>query len=642
MLFRPLGMLFVPFLCICLSVVVAQELSIPSNWNHTSALSRGSRQELANNAASELLLHVSLKGDDPNLPFAQYSTGAIAVLALQDYYSQNSTWYNAVNSSVQTWVDERRLYIVYTGDEKLNSDSIYWGLAFFYAYKAYKQKRFLDFAVEAYDLTYAGGYINSSAAVTGTGAGRNITFTPPPNCTNDTIAGGVFWEATPRDNTFINSETVSPFMALSAYLFEETGNSSYSDAAEMSLNFIHNHLWNGSIVTDGFTLATCSKGNGNALTYNQAWFIEGISVWANVTGDPGRVWTTFLENDIIPSVTHNGHYWTSPDNGIIYESGDVSNVEANLKGLFIRGLTEVCRRYPGTTLSQYLEGYITVQFNALMNNARAPGTNFYTTAWLGPYNSSFTAVGNIAALDVLNAAFLFGTPSTTSSSAHPTNSTVPHDGTTNTKKASNESGIIGGVVAGAVVSIVVAFAYVIWRRRRKHVTVFDPAHEQLGESDKTPGHGPAPIIEPFIHPGAAPVRPSKLQRMQAPFHTVHCTSSSSTALHAQGPAAPVAARYQDANPSLLVDVSDSTPVFKRPSLVHAETPIIRRSDNEGSEGGMASGSASPHEASALSGDDVQGVGAQQALTLADLPTLARHLYPLLQDQQAEHPPQYGS
>ena len=117
-----------------------------------------------------------------DLPFIEYSTSVIAALALQDYYDQNSTWHATVNSSIYAWVDRWGIYGGFS--QELNSDAIYLGLAFFYAYKAYSQSDFLDFAVQAHNTTYFNGFITPSAAITGTGAGRNVTFTPPSSCTN--------------------------------------------------------------------------------------------------------------------------------------------------------------------------------------------------------------------------------------------------------------------------------------------------------------------------------------------------------------------------------------------------------------------------------------------------------------------------
>ena len=61
---------------------------------------------------------------------------------------------------------------------------------------------------------------------------------------------------------------------LSAYLYESTNNSIYEQTAQLSLDFIINHLLAGDLVLDTFTLSSCKKAAG-LLTLNQAFFVEG-------------------------------------------------------------------------------------------------------------------------------------------------------------------------------------------------------------------------------------------------------------------------------------------------------------------------------------------------------------------------------
>ena len=103
-----------------------------------------------------------------------------AALANQDYYSGNASWAELVPSGVQGLFQKNGIY---GGTPAYNSDGIYWGLAYYYAYRAYRQQALLDLAVDAYNATYA-SFITPEAAAAGTGAGRNGSFTPPPDCTD--------------------------------------------------------------------------------------------------------------------------------------------------------------------------------------------------------------------------------------------------------------------------------------------------------------------------------------------------------------------------------------------------------------------------------------------------------------------------
>ena len=61
-------------------------------------------------------------------------------------------------------------------------DINHWGLAFYYSYRTYKEQSLLDTAIQIYNLTYTTAFITESAAASGTGAGRNGSFTPHSNC----------------------------------------------------------------------------------------------------------------------------------------------------------------------------------------------------------------------------------------------------------------------------------------------------------------------------------------------------------------------------------------------------------------------------------------------------------------------------
>jgi hypothetical protein len=77
-----------------------------------------------------------------------------------------------------------------------------------------------------------------------------------------------------------------PF-SLSAYLYEATKDQKYLQVAELSAEFIKNHMYNGSIILDTFDLTVCGPPDSGdaAITYNSAFFIEGLAVLANVTNN---------------------------------------------------------------------------------------------------------------------------------------------------------------------------------------------------------------------------------------------------------------------------------------------------------------------------------------------------------------------
>jgi hypothetical protein len=71
----------------------------------------------------------------------------------------------------------------------------------------------------------------------------------------------------------------TPF-SLSARLFEVTGDPKYQQAAELSAEFVKNHLYNGIIIQDTISLIDC-----NIITlpisYNSGFAIDGYAVLAS-------------------------------------------------------------------------------------------------------------------------------------------------------------------------------------------------------------------------------------------------------------------------------------------------------------------------------------------------------------------------
>ena len=58
----------------------------------------------------------------------------------------------------------------------------------------------------------------------------------------------------------------------------------YATAAELSAGFIKNHMYNGTIIIDTYDLTVCGVVEPfSPYTYNSAFYIEGLAVWANVT-----------------------------------------------------------------------------------------------------------------------------------------------------------------------------------------------------------------------------------------------------------------------------------------------------------------------------------------------------------------------
>lgn len=77
------------------------------------------------------------------------------------------------------------------------------------------------------------------------------------------------------------------------------------------------------------------------------------------------------------------------------------------KAIFIRSLNILLRRTATAkpNLAALIRAYVAVQYNALVDLAAAPGSANYSSSWIGPPATQLLPWGQVAALDVLNAAF---------------------------------------------------------------------------------------------------------------------------------------------------------------------------------------------------------------------------------------------
>ncbi|KZV63592.1 hypothetical protein PENSPDRAFT_691500 [Peniophora sp. CONT] len=303
--------------------------------------------------------------------------------------------------------------------------------------------------------------------------------------------------------------------------------------------------------------------------------LPGISVWANVTKN--ATLTSFLENVVSSATTFST--WTLK-NGVINEAGQSYDTDAVFKGIFVRALTEALMRNPGTALARYIEAYIYVQYDSILLNSRAPNSNFYATSWSGPTNSSFNAAGNIAALDVLNAAFGIAAIADTASGGTPST----NDTTGSRSRHLDIGAIAGGVAGGAVAVSAIIAALSLRRRRRAHAREVHSIDGSFYSSDSVDAMD---TVEPFVDTPGSISQSSKRQHRRK--SRMGATPSSTMA----------------------------------PLDLLAEQSV-------GSEGFLTSTS------------DLGRVEVPGSADFPELPALVRHLYHLMQGRQTEPPPRYES
>ncbi|KAJ3477104.1 hypothetical protein NLI96_g10694 [Meripilus lineatus] len=226
--------------------------------------------------------------------------------------------------------------------------------------------------------------------------------------------------------------------------------------------------------------------------------MQGLSIYADVTQSPS--WASKLR--IILSTTVNSSLWTGSD-GIIIEDAKSSatpttftnDVTCGFKAIYIRGLFEMWIRMSDSMIQDFLRSYITVQLNALLDLARLPGTNQFSSSWPGPYPLNLDACSQYAALDVFNAAIGLVSVTDNTTSTSPTSSP-------DSQTSTNVGLIIAVTVAAVVLSVALLAGFILWSKRRSR-----RASERKSETaDINP-------FDPFVLDG-----PGTLESLESPRH----------------------------------------------------------------------------------------------------------------------------
>ncbi|KAI0083239.1 hypothetical protein BDY19DRAFT_998712 [Irpex rosettiformis] len=482
-----------------LSFAVAQSFNVPSNWRKpTSPLSRADRLILLDGLLNTVTRTLnSSSGSFVGITNTQ-TANMLCALAIGDYVNGSATSKDVVLSSLNT---RFTMFPDIIGSEnpQVNSDRAIWGLAAICAYRAYRDRLLLQHAQTMWTLlsTYL---VSSEDAASGThpSGGMNISST----CNGASTAGAVFFIANDPNNLSVNGETTAAFMALSAHLYEQTSTPQYLAAAILSVTFIANNLYNGVIILDSINLGTCQTTDA-FVTYNSGFTIDGLSILADVAPKSGSLdFASFLSNLIQTAVVYP--HWTNSSDGIIIEGPrSQSDAEKNgfdvaLKGILIRGLYQAYARLnsnrtddsPSSSNSEadFIQSFITVQFNALLDLASTPESNQYSPRWEGPPSAQLLPWGQLAAMDVfVSAVGLAGSdgavPGTNSDGgsmagtrtlASPASSSAAL--TTGPDSDNSDSGdrrkLSGGAIAGIVIGLLAIlagmFAFIIlWRKRAR-------------------------------------------------------------------------------------------------------------------------------------------------------------------------------
>ncbi|KAJ6556200.1 hypothetical protein B0H19DRAFT_1377024 [Mycena capillaripes] len=186
------------------------------------------------------------------------------------------------------------------------------------------------------------------------------------------MAGGTFRAKSPTSPD-INVEATGGFLVLSALLAEATIDAMYLNAAKASADFIHAHLYSvQNVVQDtisGRASDSCALGQETVeASYNSGVFIEGLAILYSITQNTSI--HEMITETVTAAISYSG--WQGSD-------GIIANGVNNEADMFLpRGLATVNARNASTSeLRSYMDAYLSVQFNAVVDLATTAGTNIY-------------------------------------------------------------------------------------------------------------------------------------------------------------------------------------------------------------------------------------------------------------------------
>ncbi|KZV62617.1 hypothetical protein PENSPDRAFT_692349 [Peniophora sp. CONT] len=421
---KPVLLLFAASLA---TLVSGQDLTIPPDWRKpNSSRSRPERLSIAQAAIDSLVSAVNTT-DGTTTPTMDVWTYANipAAIAQHDYISGTQDNHGLVSNIIRGFRNTHDPAYFNSSltlkQPEVNAEALAWGLAAFYGSRAYNDSDMLNTALEVWDVATRYS-VSPEEGANGTQPTRNVSF--PINCVANgalfnrserdfalqimatlsvTSVGAVFWTTDPVD-LGCNGETVGAYVALSMHLWEAVGHSTYLDAAHSAAGFIFTHMYSQSenIIADTYNIGTCES-NSLTWTYNQGFFLEGLSILSSAPVSDSPTWTNLLQT-LIASTVKSPHWIASGDNagviiecnrryppsfniliGVIADSSDPTVFQEAwvYRIAFTRGLYEVWSRTdPFSPMANLTQAFMMVQYNALLDLASNSGD--YSPIWVGP------------------------------------------------------------------------------------------------------------------------------------------------------------------------------------------------------------------------------------------------------------------
>ncbi|KAK7041871.1 hypothetical protein VNI00_008828 [Paramarasmius palmivorus] len=372
----------------------------------------------------------------------------------------------------------------FTTEEFSNLDPIY-GYAAALAHVAYKDHMFLYIATEAWES-------NNNRVLQSSGIPPEVfqnTSDPKVQLVIDTLeshrkcpdsmdlSGGLIHSSTVGD--MVTSENAR-FFRLSGVLAEITGDIKYLNAAQQSEKLFLSRLYTDDSLFWWSVMVDTKNPCGTLIDerkepWNTGYATESLAILSSISLNETtveRLTSSILASSNYPQWhDHSGQgVLTLNDSAILllFFTNMFSDVVEQDSGAdLVRALATILSRkeYFNAGLSTYVEAYLAVQYNALLDLATVNGTNVYGNSWIGPPNMTYSAADQLSASRVLiaginiNPQLDFQSPP----EAPPAESSG--------RETNHIGGIIGGVLGGlSLIALVIIGSLFIIRRRHQDST----------------------------------------------------------------------------------------------------------------------------------------------------------------------------
>ncbi|KAL0571297.1 hypothetical protein V5O48_010661, partial [Marasmius crinis-equi] len=357
-----------------------------------------------------------------------------------------------------------------------------YGYGALQAYMAYGDESFLKIAKDSWE-TGLPGILTDSDVLANKSSIKNFTINS--TCADGVVdvnhsevttrLGGIFHDIVNTQIVGLTPSATGDFLTLAASLAALTGNRTYIDSAEESVDFLLHAYQGDGRFWNMIDSRNCSVLKDNpAVAYDTGSVIHALSIVAPLTQNSST--TTFIRQVITKSTTYPS--W--------HDGLGILNITANGESLarLTRGYTEVYKgKNTATDLKTYLKSYILNQYSAVVGISTTAGSNIYGQTWNGQAATQFSSEPQVAAISALLSGMLLDQDGDSVPESTPSPSPSPD------RPSSVSTGaIIGGVLGGVVgVGIVILLVW-RWRRRKPR----ESKEALVPETAISPFHGPDP------------------------------------------------------------------------------------------------------------------------------------------------------